>query len=658
MFKSWSISSVQSQIDATFCESGMSTSLYRDLLWLPRSPADFNSRCRALMNSDVECGLQLKALASHALDENQLNQLAKVISAVKKSPAALKPLAPFRLGLLSNSTVDFMVPAAVATAARHGIALECISANYDQVIQEALSPTSVINRANANAILIAIDYRALALNAKLSSQEDSDAAVERALSYVDTVRNGLKAHSKAICIVQNFAAPPERLFGSLDRVVPGTLRNTIDRVNSRLAQTITGTGDLLLDVAGIAETVGLENWHSPPEWNLAKLPFSNSYLPLYSDHLARLIAAVRGKSRRVLVLDLDNTVWGGVIGDDGLEGIACAQGDATGEAHLSVQRLALELRERGIAIAVSSKNNDEVARLPFREHREMLLKEEHIAVFQANWNDKATNIRAIAKELALGTDSMVFLDDNPVERNLVREMLPDVAVPELPSDPALYARTLAAAGYFEAVVFSDEDIKRAGYYQDNAKRVELEKQADDIDGYLKTLRMEITFQPFDATGRARITQLINKSNQFNLTTKRYTEAEVAAAEDNRECFTLQVRLADAYGDNGMISVVICRLMEPTVWEFDTWLMSCRVLGRRVEQMVLKQIISQAVPRGIRRLVGVYIPTDRNQLVQHHYSNLGFSQIGGHEGGSTVWELDVENAHIEDAAMTVHTVGFG
>jgi FkbH-like protein len=610
------------------------------------------------MNSDIECGRRIQALASHALDENQLNRLAKVISTARRSPVALKPLTPFRLGVLSNSTVDFLLPAAVATAARHGIALDCINANYDQVMQEALSPGSVINTANADAVLIAIDYRALPLHAKLSSPEDSDAAVERASSYINTVRNGLKARGNTVCIVQTLAAPPERLFGSLDRVLPGTLRNTIDRVNARLAQSISGTGDLLLDVAGIAETVGLENWHSPTEWNLAKLPFSNSYLPLYADHLARLIAALRGKSRRVLVLDLDNTLWGGVIGDDGLEGILCAQGDATGEAYLSVQRLALELRERGIALAVSSKNNDEVARLPFREHREMLLKEEHIAVFQANWNDKATNIQAIAKELSLGTDAMVFLDDNPMERNLVREMLPEVAVPELPADPALYARTLAAAGYFEAVAFSDEDVKRAGYYRDNAKRVELEKQAGDIDAYLKTLQMEITFQPFDTTGRARITQLINKSNQFNLTTKRYTEAEVAAAESNPDCFTLQVRLSDAFGDNGMISVVICRPKCPAVWEIDTWLMSCRVLGRRVEHMVLKQIISHAVARGVHRLVGVYKPTDRNKLVEHHYSNLGFSPIGSGVDGSTIWELDVDNAVIEGAAMTVHTVGFG
>ena len=216
-------------------------------------------------------------------------------------------------------------------------------------------------------------------------------------------------------------------------------------------------GDLLLDIAALAETVGLADWHSPPQWNMAKLPFADAFVPLYADHVARLVAALRGKSRKCLVLDLDNTVWGGVIGDDGLEGIRIAQGDPVGEAFLSLQQMALALRQRGIVLAVASKNNDETARLPFRQHPEMLLREDHIAVFQANWTDKPSNLKAIAEALSFGLDALVFVDDNPMERDLVRRTLPQVAVPELPDDPALYARTLAAAGYFEALGFSDED---------------------------------------------------------------------------------------------------------------------------------------------------------------------------------------------------------
>ena len=637
----------------------MSLDLFRSLSWLPAPPPDFSARCRAVLDQDSEAALgsRLQSLASFALDENQLNHLARAMSKAHKSGASLQPLVPFRLGVLSNSTLDFIVPALVATAARHGIALECVKADYDQAVQEALSPDSVINRAKPDAVLVAMDYRALPLRCKKGDAAEAENAVSQAVAFIETLRAGLKANSKTVCILQTIAPPPERLFGSFDRALPGATANIINRVNLRLAESVFGTEDILLDVADLAETVGLADWHSPTEWNLAKLPFSNRFLPLYADHVARLLAALRGKSRRVLVLDLDNTVWGGVIGDDGLEGIQVAQGDATGEAHLSVQRLALELRERGIVLAVSSKNEDEIARLPFRKHPEMLLKEEHIAVFQANWNDKATNITAIAKELSLGLDSIVFLDDNPVERNLVRQLLPAVAVPELPADPALYARTLAAAGYFESISFSDEDVARARFYQDNAKRVGLQNQVGDLNAYLASLQMEITFQPFDEIGRARITQLINKSNQYNLTTKRYTEPEVAAAQHDPQCFTLQVRLSDTFGDNGMISVIICRQQSHSQWEIDTWLMSCRVLGRRVEQMVLREILEHARRNGIRKLIGAYRPTDRNKLVEDHYSKLGFTVISTEPDATTIWELNVDTAAVEAAPMTVRSIGF-
>ena len=304
-----------------------------------------------------------------------------------------------------------------------------------------------------------------------------------------------------------------------------------------------------------------------------------------------------------------------------------------------------------------SKNTDEVARAPFEKHPEMLLKLDHIAVFQANWNDKATNIQAIAEELSLGLDAMVFLDDNPVERGLVRKLLPQVAVPELPEEPAYYARTLAAAGYFEAVAFAAEDLKRADFYQDNAKRASLQKQVGGVDAYLASLDMTITFQPFDATGRARIVQLINKSNQYNLTTRRYTDPEVAEAENDPEVFTLQVRLADIFGDNGMISVVICRPGEAGVWEIDTWLMSCRVLGRKVEHMVLREILKHARAGGVHKLTGTYRPTDRNKLVIDHYAKLGFTKVGEEESGVTRWELSVEGADPEIAPMKVVSQGF-
>jgi len=596
-------------------------------------------------------------LASFALDPNQLTKLAKALAKARSRGQSLQPLTPFRLAVLSNSTIDMIVPALVASAVRHGIALEVIQPPFDQVAQEALTPNSRVNSSKPDAVLFALDYRALPLKLSLGDPAAASATVQGVIGYLQTLREGIKANSNALCIFQNFAPPVETLFGSLDRALPGTLRSLIDEINRELAGFVVSSGDVLLDIAGLAETVGLASWHNQQMWNLGKFAFSDEFIPLYGDHVARTVAAIRGKSRKVLVLDLDNTVWGGVIGDDGLEGIAIAQGDARGEAHLAVQRLALDLRKRGIVLAVSSKNTDSVAREPFEKHPEMLLKLDHIAVFQANWNDKATNIKAIAEELSLGLDSIVFLDDNPAERGLVRKLLPQVAVPELPEDPAWYARTLAAGGYFEAVAFANEDLARAGFYQDNAKRASLQKQVGGVDAYLASLDMTITFQPFDATGRARIVQLINKSNQYNLTTRRYTDPEVLEAEEDPETFTLQVRLADIFGDNGMISVVICRTPEPGVWEVDTWLMSCRVLGRKVEHMVLREILDHAGAAGIVTIRGVYKPSGRNDLVVDHYAKLGFSKLGEEASGLTRWELQVDGADPEKAPMQVISQGF-
>ena len=633
----------------------MGTGLYAELAWLPRPPEDFHARCRLLSEREGDLGLGIQALARYALDENQLIRLAKLIGEAREQRRSLSPLVPFRLGILSNATSRLIVPALVASAARHGIALECCEADYDQVVQEALSPESAISRAQPDAVLVALDHHGLPLRQCLGDAAAAQETLEAALAHLALIRKGVAANSKAICLVQTIARPPETIFGNADLTVPGTMRSLVDLVNRGIAESIAGSGDVLFDVAGLAETVGLAGWHDPTLWNLARLPFSNVFLPLYADHVGRIVAALRGKSRRCLILDLDNTAWGGVIGDDGIEGIVIGQGDPTGEAHLSVQQTALTLRERGIVLAVSSKNHDEVARTPFQTHPDMLLRESHIAVFQANWNDKATNIKAIADTLSLGLDSMVLLDDNPAERALVRQLLPQVAVPELPDDPALFARTLLASGYFEAVAFSAEDRRRAAFYEDNARRIALRDQAADLGTYLASLEMVMTVQPFDEPGRNRIVQLINKSNQYNLTTRRYTEREVEEAQRDPDCVTLQVRLRDKFGDNGMISVVICRRVGRD-WHVDTWLMSCRVLGRRVEDAVLQELLLQARRRGIDRIIGVYHPTERNKLVEDHYAKLGFALVERRQDGTTVWQLSVAEAPIATLPLEVRRLG--
>ncbi|HUA55653.1 MAG TPA: HAD-IIIC family phosphatase [Candidatus Sulfotelmatobacter sp.] len=633
------------------------TELYASLGWLPRPPADFSAQCRGVLDAGPELVERLRWLASHGLDDVQLSRLATQVFRARAAGRALAPLTPFRLGVVSNATTDFIVPTLVATALRHGIALECIAAPFGQVVQQALSATSEIRAARPDAVLVALDFRGLPLRASLGDATAAEATVARSLEQIMTIRDGLRGEGGTTVILQTIAAPAEPCFGSLDRTVSGTPRAVIDALNRALVAGAAGSGDVVLDVAGLAEIVGLGAWHAPLEWNLAKAPFAHRFLPLYADHVCRLIGALRGKSRRCLVLDLDNTLWSGVIGDDGLEGIVIGQGDATGEAHLSVQQAALDLRERGIVLAVSSKNDDAVARRPFREHPDMLLREEHIAVFQANWNDKATNLEAIANELSLGLDALVFLDDNPVERGLVRRLLPQVAVPELPDDPGLYARYLAASGFFEAAAYSAEDRARADFYRDNARRATLQAQAGGIDAYLASLEMEVTFRPFDDPGRARIAQLVNKSNQFNLTTRRYTESEIRDVADDPDCLTLQVSLSDVYGNNGMISVIICRPIADD-WDIDTWLMSCRVLGRQVEVAVLEEIVRHARRRRIARLRGIYRPTARNRLVVDHYARLGFDLTERQPDGTTVWHLKIADTHASrSVSMKVVRHGF-
>lgn len=621
-----------------------------DLPWLPPAPADFRQRLKRA-EAEAAPGPALRDLAGMMLNANHATSLARSIDRLVASGADCAPLLPVTLGLVANGTTDLITPAIIAAGLRHGLLIRMVVADYDQAFQAATDPDSAVNRAGPDLVLLALDHRGLGLGA------GPDAAA-RALDYLDTLRGNLGRHGGAPVIVQTVARPPEPLFGHLDLCEPTTLRAQAAAFNDGLVRRLGGGTDYLLDVAALAETVGLAQWHDCGQYFLARLPFAQALVPLYAEHVARLVAAIRGRARKCLVLDLDNTTWGGIIGDDGLDGIVIGQGNPLGEAHLEVQRLSMALRARGVVLAVCSKNEDATARLPFRQHADMLLREEHIAVFQANWSDKASNLEAIARSLDIGLDALVLLDDNPAERAQVRAALPMVAVPELPADPAQFARILAFAGYFETVAFSAEDQMRAGQYQANAQRAQLREGSRDLGDYLASLEMTISHAPFDPAGRGRVAQLINKSNQFNLTTRRYTEAELAVLEADPAIFTLQVRLVDRFGDNGMIGVAICRPVAED-WEIDTWLMSCRVLGRKVEQAMLNEIATAARAVGAKGLLGRFIPSQRNEMVRRHYATLGFAKLSEDESGASLWRLELKGWQQSELPMLVaHAVSRG
>lgn len=343
------------------------------------------------------------------------------------------------------------------------------------------------------------------------------------------------------------------------------------------------------------------------------------------------------------MLDLDNTVWGGVVGDVGVEGLVLGEGSAVGEAHLALQRYARSLSRRGVLIAICSKNDPQIAAEAFERHPEMLLKRSEVAAFIANWTDKAENLRQIAAQLNIGLDSLVFIDDNPAERARIRESLPMVAVPELPEDPAGYVRCIANAGYFEAAGFTEEDRKRADDYAANNERQTLRESAQSMDDFLRGLQMSVKFGPVTSANLPRVTQLINKTNQFNTTTRRYTSEEVQALAAAPQHLTLQFRLADRFGDNGLVSVMlICQAADDSsILDIVSWVMSCRVFGRQLEDEAMNIAVEAARSRGARALRAELIATPKNGVIGHLYETLGFAPVAAPAPvGVTRWIADL------------------
>jgi FkbH-like protein len=624
------------------------------LPWLPAPAANWST---TLANLDIDAddiGGTLQHLATAALNVNQLTNLGKRIDAVLSQRGELKPFPSFKLTVLSNATISLAAHAIPASTLRHGVATRVNVVEYERLAGVAMAGDPDIQTFKPDAVLLALDYRGLPL-ATLRAGEPAVAIVDEAVAYLRSLRDGIRRNFQAPVIFQTLATPPGALFGSFDLRVSGTLRTAIAVLNEAIVA-LAEDGDFILDVAGLVHRVGAERWFDEPQWLAHKVAFNLAMIPAYADHVGRLIGAIRGRSRKCLVLDLDNTLWGGAIGDEGLSGIELGQGSPDGEAFLAVQQMALALRNRGILLAVCSKNDDANARLPFREHPDMLLNEHHIAAFHANWTDKVSNLEAIAKSLNIGLDALVLLDDNPAERAQVRKALPAVATPEIGNDPSTYAWTILSAGYFEAVSFLDEDKRRAEQYTAEFQRVKVMEGTRDFGDYLSELDMTISFAPFDPLGRARISQLINKSNQFNLTTRRYTEVDVANFEADPSVLTLQVRLRDRFGDSGMIAVLIARRSEylgQPAFDIDTWLMSCRVLGRKVEEAMLRELAQNASAASVRWIIGRYYETARNGMVKEHYARLGFSQSPVHDDkGGTAWLFDVSAYQAPDLPMTV------
>ena len=607
------------------------------LFWLPDPPADWRRALAEAIGEDPR-GQRLRGFCSNRLNISQLRSVAARIADAQRAGVPFSSLREVRIGLVGSGTLEFLADAVPGTAPRFGMTVSVAPVAYNSLANAASG--RLVLEGPLDCAVVMPDLGNFVLPARLLDEVVHREAVNQAEATLKRMVATVRQSCTGTIILATIPPHPDLAIGSSDRAMWGTHRRFIADLNSAITDLARQQGHALWDLEAIAAETGARQWRDPVSFFVAKSPFSISLAPYIADRLCAMIAGIMGKSRRALVLDLDNTLWGGVIGDDGLDGIIVGQGDAVGEAHASLQAYALALHRRGVVLCVCSKNEEDVAREPFRSHPDMLLREDCIGVFQANWNDKATNLQAIAEQLSLGTDALVFVDDNPAERARVRQMLPEVAVPELPEDPAFYTTCLAAGGYFENAELTSDDLTRAASYQDNAKRAEIRQTLGDYDAYLDSLRMQLDVRPFDGVGRARIAQLINKSNQFNLTTRRRSETEVAAIEADDAWLGLQFRLSDSFGDNGMISVVILHFADETAI-VDTWLMSCRVLERKVEQAVLNLIVAEAAGRNIGSVLGEFVPSARNQMVSDHYAKLGFElldQPGG--GGASQWQLSV------------------
>lgn len=576
-----------------------------------------------------------QALANCRLDFARTAKLDKALqrhmAAELTSPPALPSV---RLGLLGSSTLAHLVPGIRIAGLRRGLLVQIHEGDYGMYRQELSDRSSRLHDFAPQAVLLAFDAQHMSAAAGASA----GAAIATMRTCWDLARDAFGCAVIQQTLLPIF--PP--VLGNNEQRSPHSPLAIVQQVNAELRR-LAETEDVhLLGLDWFASQDGLAAWYEPSLWNRSKQEVHPRVSHVYGDQVGRILGALRGRSSKCLVLDLDNTLWGGVIGDDGLEGIILGQGSGVGEAFVGFQKYAKSLTKRGVILAVCSKNDEANALLPFDSHPEMILKRSDISCFVANWSDKAENLRHIAATLNIGLDSLVFADDNPAERGLIRRELPMVAVPELPEDPSDYLGCLARAGYFEGLTVTAEDRDRSALYQANAERDRLRESVTDMGSYLAALQMKLYWAPFDDLGLARIVQLINKTNQFNLTTRRYTDGEVRAIMRDPNALTLQLRLKDCYGDNGIISLLIgCQQGDHL--HMDTWLMSCRVLGRQVEEATMNLLAEQALRRGVSYLSGKYVPSAKNGMVRDHYRKLGFAEAlpsSKDTKDTTSWTMDL------------------
>ena len=551
----------------------------------------------------------------------------------KHTPADLPII---KIALIGDTATQFLATAIRGTGVERGYQIDLFEAEYNQVERQFLDPSSELYQSDADYIVLFQSTHKLGEKHSLLSADQQETLAEERLAFIASIcENPALADKKIICL--DYPEIEDTVFGSYATKVSSSLTYQVRKLNMGLMDLSQQYANLFIcDIAGLQNKLGRNIMFAPNVYVSTEMVLSIDALPYVAGRVMDIVCAIKGQFKKCLILDLDNTVWGGVIGDDGIEGIQLGHGLGIGKAFTEFQMWVKKLKQRGIIICVASKNNEETAKEPFEKHPDMVLKLEDIAVFQANWETKVDNIRTIQRILNIGFDSMVFLDDNPFERNIVRENIPGITVPELPEDPGEYLEYLYSLNLFETASYSQADKDRTKQYQVEAKRVSLQKTFSNEADFLKSLDMVSVVSGFNAFNTPRVAQLSQRSNQFNLRTVRYTEADIEAYGKDPDVIDLSFTLEDKFGDNGLIAVIIMKPQDAETLFVDTWFMSCRVLKRGMENFTLNTMVEAARQKGYKRIIGEYLPTPKNKMVEGHYPSLGFEQLEG-----TQYVLDVE-----------------
>lgn len=544
-----------------------------------------------------------------------------------------------RIAILGGSTADAVKDILDLFLLNYGIEAEFYLSEYGQYYNEALFPSEELLSFKPDFVYIHTTNRNIDLYPDVN---DSNQAVEEKLgcelSRYEEMWKSLSEKLGAVIIQNNFEQPSFRLLGNSDFTDRRGRVNFINRLNLGFGEYAERTKNFYInDINYISSCYGLDKWSDSRQWYMYKYALAMDAVPYLASNIAAIIKAALGKNKKVLALDLDNTLWGGVVGDDGVDGIRIGKDLPGGQVYSEFQEYVRLHKDIGVLLTVCSKNDMENAAAGLK-HPDGVLKPEDFTMIKANWENKDINLIETAAELSLLPESFVFADDNPAERAIVKGQIPGIAVPEM-TEAENYIRILDRNRYFEILSLSDDDRKRGEMYKANAERAALRVSFADYGEYLDSLEMEAEIGDFLPVYLSRITQLTNKSNQFNLTTKRYTEAEIDAVYNSDSHIRLYGRLKDKFGDNGVVSVVIGEIRGDEL-HIDLWLMSCRVLKREMELAMLDKLIEAARARGIRKILGYYYPTKKNGMVKELYGSFGFTKTADNDG-NTLWELLTE-----------------